>query len=102
MLQLFARSLVAACLLCAGMASAQSPVQSCNSTPQPPFCSAVPGDRSQGWLTQNRSEVMARNGIVTTSQPLAAQAGWMVRELGARILGLRLGTVPALRATAAA
>ena len=33
---------------------------------------------------------------------LAAQAGWMVRELGARILGLRLGTVPALRATAAA
>ena len=33
---------------------------------------------------------------------LAAQAGWMVRELGARILGLRLTTVPALRATVAA
>jgi L-cysteine:1D-myo-inositol 2-amino-2-deoxy-alpha-D-glucopyranoside ligase len=32
---------------------------------------------------------------------LAAQAGWMVRELGARILGLRLATVPALSATAA-
>ncbi|MEP7082543.1 MAG: cysteine--tRNA ligase [Chloroflexota bacterium] len=26
--------------------------------------------------------------------PVAAQAGWMVRELGARILGLRLGTPP--------
>ena len=29
---------------------------------------------------------------------LAAQAGWMVRELGARILGLRLATVPAMDA----
>jgi hypothetical protein len=27
---------------------------------------------------------------------LTAQAGWMVRELGARILGLRLATVPSL------
>jgi hypothetical protein len=25
-----------------------------------------------------------------------AEAGWMVRELGARILGLRLATVPSL------
>jgi L-cysteine:1D-myo-inositol 2-amino-2-deoxy-alpha-D-glucopyranoside ligase len=32
---------------------------------------------------------------------LAAQAGWMVRELGARILGLRLASVPALSASAA-
>ncbi len=28
---------------------------------------------------------------------LEAEAGWMVRELGARILGLRLATVPSLR-----
>jgi L-cysteine:1D-myo-inositol 2-amino-2-deoxy-alpha-D-glucopyranoside ligase len=28
---------------------------------------------------------------------LQAEAGWMVRELGARILGLRLATVPSLR-----
>jgi cysteinyl-tRNA synthetase len=33
---------------------------------------------------------------------LAAEAGWMVNELGARILGLRLTTVPASRATAVA
>jgi len=26
-----------------------------------------------------------------------AEAGWLVRELGARILGLRLATVPSLR-----
>jgi cysteinyl-tRNA synthetase len=31
-----------------------------------------------------------------------AQAGWMVRELGARILGLRLATVPSVRETAEA
>jgi hypothetical protein len=33
---------------------------------------------------------------------LAAQAGWMVRELGGRILGLRLAAVPAARSTVAA
>src|SRR6186997_545909 len=63
------------CLLFVGAAAAQSPVQSCNTTPPAPFCSAVSGDRSHGWLTQHRSEVMARNGVVATSQPLAAQAG---------------------------
>ncbi len=30
---------------------------------------------------------------------LRAQAGWMVRELGARILGLRLATVPSVAET---
>ena len=29
----------------------------------------VRGDRAGGWLGQTRSEVLARNGIVTTSQP---------------------------------
>ena len=31
---------------------------------------------------------------------VVTQAGWMVRELGARILGLRLATVPAMRPSA--
>jgi gamma-glutamyltranspeptidase / glutathione hydrolase len=60
----------------------QSPVKSCNATPKPPWCSAVEGDRSQGWLPQSRSEVMARNGMVTTSQPLAAQAGLEILQAG--------------------
>src|SRR6266566_869012 len=50
----------------------------CNSsTANPPACNqvVVRGDRGEGWLAQGRSEVMARNGIVTTSQPLAAEAG---------------------------
>jgi gamma-glutamyltranspeptidase / glutathione hydrolase len=36
---------------------------------------AQPGDRPAGWIRQTRSAVMARNGIVATSQPLAAVAG---------------------------
>lgn len=96
MLQLFARSLCAACLLCSGMACAQSPVQSCNSTPKPAFCSAVPGDRSQGWLTQNRSEVLARNGIVTTSQPLAAQAGLDILKKGGNAMDAAVATAAML------
>jgi len=45
-------------------------------TPQPGAgITAVPGSRAQGWLSQGRSEVLARHGIVSTSDPLAAQAG---------------------------
>src|SRR5262245_17751222 len=47
-----------------------------------PACAAVRGDRSEGWLQQTRSEVMARNGIVTTVQPLAAQAGLRILQDG--------------------
>ena len=36
---------------------------------------AVPGSRAQGWAAQGRSEVLARHGMVATSDPLAAQAG---------------------------
>jgi gamma-glutamyltranspeptidase/glutathione hydrolase len=43
---------------------------------------AVRGDRTSGWLAQSRSEVLARNGVVTTSQPLAAQAGLQVLKAG--------------------
>jgi L-cysteine:1D-myo-inositol 2-amino-2-deoxy-alpha-D-glucopyranoside ligase len=45
-------------------------------------------------------ELHALAGICRTGtdESLVAQAGWLVRELGARILGLRLATVPAIRA----
>ena len=39
-----------------------------------------PRRSAQGWLPQRRSEVMARNGMVATSQPLAAQAGLDILE----------------------
>ncbi len=34
-----------------------------------------PADRPAGWVRQTRSVVMAQNGIVATSQPLAAESG---------------------------
>lgn len=51
--------------------------------PQPSAAvAAVPGSRAQGWLSQGRSEVLARHGIVSTSDPLAAQAGLDVLRQG--------------------
>ena len=43
---------------------------------------AVPGSRPQGWLAQGRSEVLARHGIVATSDPLAVQAGLEILQQG--------------------
>ena len=52
-------------------------------TPQPSSTvKAVTGSRAQGWPSQGRSEVLARNGIVTTSDPLAAQAGLDILKRG--------------------
>src|SRR5262245_12681546 len=43
---------------------------------------AVRGDRLWNWTEQTRSEVLARHGVVATSQPLAAQAGLQVLRDG--------------------
>jgi len=55
-------------------------------TPQVPNpaanVTAVSGSRAQGWLAQGRSEVIARHGIVATSDPLAAQAGLEILQRG--------------------
>ena len=51
-------------------------------TTRAPACNAVRGDRATGWSEQTRSEVMARHGMVSTSQPLAAQAGLEVLRRG--------------------
>jgi len=75
---------------------AQSPVQSCDSTPKPAWCSAVSGDRAEGWLQQHRSEVMARNGMVTSSQPLAVQAGLDVLKRGGNAIDAAVTTAALL------
>src|SRR5262249_40607433 len=61
---------------------AQGPLVQVCTDKSTPACAAVRGDRSEGWLQQTRSEVMARNGIVTTVQPLAAQAGLRILQQG--------------------
>jgi gamma-glutamyltranspeptidase / glutathione hydrolase len=64
----------------------------------PPACNPADpvGDRAEGWLGQHRSEVMARNGIVTTSQPLAAQAGLEVLKQGGNAIDAAVATAAVL------
>ena len=63
-------------------AQALPPLSVCRTEPKEPACSAVRGDRTEGWKLQSRAEVMAQHGIITTSQPLAAEAGLRVMMQG--------------------
>ncbi len=76
--------LVAGTWVATGLAQSQNPFgQPSASKPQPAAdIKAVPGSRAQGWLGQGRSEVVARHGIVATSDPLAAQAGLDILRQG--------------------
>ncbi|HEY4276488.1 MAG TPA: gamma-glutamyltransferase family protein [Rhizomicrobium sp.] len=62
----------------------------------PPFCKAVRGDRAEGWMAQGRSETMSRNGMVTTSQPLAAEAGLEVLRKGGNAVDAAVATAAVL------
>ena len=60
---------------------------------------AVPGSRAQGWLAQGRSEVLARHGIVATSDPLAAQAGLEILRQGGNAIDAAVATGAVLDVT---
>src|ERR1041384_7324796 len=76
---------------------AQQPLaRICGETNKAPFCNGVPGDRSEGWLQQTRSEVMARNGMVSTVQPLAAQAGLRILQQGGNAIDAAVATAAML------
>jgi gamma-glutamyltranspeptidase / glutathione hydrolase len=74
-------------------------MQTCESTPQPAFCSAVRGARSEGWPAQSRSEVMAQHGMVVASQPLAAQAGLQILRRGGNAIDAAVATAAVLNVT---
>ena len=79
---------------------AQAPqMQTCESNPQPAFCRAVRGVRTEGWPAQSRSEVMAQHGMVVTSQPLAAQAGLQILQHGGNAIDAAVATAAMLNVT---
>jgi len=60
---------------------------------------AVPGSRAQGWPAQGRSEVLARHGIVATSDPLAVQAGLEILQKGGNAIDAAVATGAVLDVT---
>src|SRR6266853_5337039 len=91
------RTIPAAVVIAVGLASTltSGQVQMCIGS-SAPACQAVRGDRSEGWLPQTRSEVMARNGLVTTVQPLAAQAGLRILQQGGNAIDAAVASAAAL------
>ena len=88
---------------CSLLAHAQSPNAfgvPTEKTPNPAAnVVAVAGSRAQGWLAQGRSEVLARHGMVATSDTLAAQAGLEILQQGGNAIDAAVAAAAVLDVT---
>jgi gamma-glutamyltranspeptidase/glutathione hydrolase len=90
-------AVVAAALLPAQAFAQTAPLMSpCSAEQKAPACDAVRGDRAEGWRAQSRAEVMAPHAMVTTSQPLAAQAGLRIMLNGGNAVDAAVATAAVL------
>jgi gamma-glutamyltranspeptidase/glutathione hydrolase len=67
-----------------------------NNTPSDPsddYLGVTRGTRGTGWVDQTRSEILARNGVVSTSEPLAAQAGLKILQDGGNAIDAAVATM---------
>src|SRR6478752_2154380 len=87
----------AAALALGAAARAEPPrLSTCTEAQLAPACDAIRGDRASGWAAQSRAEVMGMHGLVTTSQPLAAQAGLQVLKSGGNAVDAAVATAAVL------
>src|SRR5262249_38837249 len=75
-----------------GVPTADKPIPGADMT-------AVRGCRAQGWADQGRSEVVARHGMVATSDPLAAEAGLEILRKGGNAIDAAVATGAVLDVT---